>query len=85
MKRVADLPGGGARSWAAALILQSLLFGSMHFYLGVGGMISATIGTMFFGHFFLLSRRNLWPVIVAHGLWDSLALITIYSSGGLSI
>lgn len=81
MKRVADLLGGGAGSWTAALILQALAFGSMHFYLGVGGMISAMIGAMFFGFFFLLSRRNLWPVIVVHGLWDSLVLVLIYARG----
>lgn len=84
MKRVANVLGGGAGSWTAALILQALVFGSMHFYLGVGGMISATIGAIFFGLFFLLARRNLWPAIMVHGLWDSLVLILIYSSGAPS-
>lgn len=81
MKRVSDVLGGRAVGWATALVAQAALFGAMHFYLGGAGIISATFTAFFFGLFFLMARRSLWPLVLVHGAWDSLAFVLIYLRG----
>ncbi len=81
MKRLANLFGGGTSGWAGALLGQALLFGLGHFYLGPAGIVSTALGAAFIGACFLASGRNLWPVVVLHGAWDSLGLVLIYLNG----
>jgi membrane protease YdiL (CAAX protease family) len=40
----------------------------------------ATIFGLLYAIFYLLARRNLWPVIVVHALRDCLAFWSVYSS-----
>ena len=47
-------------------------------------MLSSAIGAAFFGLKFLLSGRNLWPVIVVHATWDTLGFVLIYLTGAPS-
>lgn len=81
MKRVADVLGGRAVAWAIALVAQAVLFGAMHVYLGGAGIISAAFTAFFFGLFFLIAKRSLWPLVLVHGAWDSLAFVLIYFRG----
>jgi membrane protease YdiL (CAAX protease family) len=62
-----------------SVFLPALLFGLAHFYyqgligLVTTGAIGLTLGTLF-----LLYKRNLWPLILAHGLVDTLGFTTMY-------
>jgi membrane protease YdiL (CAAX protease family) len=62
-----------------SVFLPALLFGMAHFYyqglpgLVTTGAIGLTIGTLY-----LLYKRNLWPLIIAHGLVDTLGFTTMY-------
>lgn len=62
-----------------AVLLPALLFGYGHYYyqglsgLFVTGAIGLVLGTMF-----LLYKRNLWPVILWHGLIDTLAFTATF-------
>lgn len=81
MRRFADAFGGGRAGWSAAVLGQALLFGLGHFYLGPAGIVSAGLTAVFFGACFLLGGRNLWPLILVHGTWDSLGFVLIYLNG----
>lgn len=67
--------------WAVpvAVILAAVGFGIAHMYyqgvrgLVVTGMIGLAIGTLY-----ILYRRNLWPLIIAHGAVDTLAFTAMY-------
>ena len=67
--------------WAvpAAVALAAIGFGVAHMYyqgmrgLVVTGMIGLALGTLY-----IVYKRNLWPLIVAHGCVDTLAFTAMY-------
>jgi uncharacterized protein len=63
---------------ATGLTAQALLFGSLHIYSGAFGFAFATITGVISGAVYLLNGRNLWPLIVAHGAWDTLGMYGLY-------
>ena len=81
MGRFALVMGGDQRAWIIALFLQAFFFGLGHAYLGAGGIVSTAFGALAYGHFSLLAGRNLWPVILVHGLWDTFGFTLIYLNG----
>ena len=64
---------------ATAVIGQALLFGVGHAWNGVGGMIVASAVGLVLGLAYLVGGRNLWPVILVHGLLDSQSFLAIYA------
>lgn len=70
--------GGTQRATVIAVIGQALAFGLAHAYQGPTGMLtSGSIGLVF--GIAYARGRNFWPVIVAHGIIDSVALIALYA------
>jgi membrane protease YdiL (CAAX protease family) len=66
------------KGWTAALVLSSAIFGSAHYYQGLTGIINAgTIGLLI-GILYLFTGRNLWAVILCHGLVDIIFFIIVY-------
>ena len=60
-------------SSAISVLLAALLFGYMHvYYQGLVGLVNGGIIGVIFGTYFLLYKRNLWPLIIAHGFINSL-------------
>lgn len=76
-KAFSGLPAGLATG--LAILLPALVFGYGHFYyqglrgLFVTGMIGVVLGVLY-----LVYKRNLWPLILAHALVDSLAFTAMY-------
>jgi membrane protease YdiL (CAAX protease family) len=56
-------------STGLALLFSDLLFGGVHIYQGEHGFISAAITGLLYGSIFCLFRR-LWPIAIAHAIWD---------------
>lgn len=72
----AVLPAGRAAG-AIAVVVQGLCFGLIHAFQGpTGVLVAAAIGIVF-GVAYLRSR-NLWPIILAHGLIDTVSLTALY-------
>jgi membrane protease YdiL (CAAX protease family) len=73
------LGGEGARLAApGAVALQALLFGLLHAYQGLGGVVLTAVIGLAFGIIWLGSGRNLWAGIVIHGLIDSVSLTVLF-------
>ena len=69
---------------ALAVLLAALLFGYVHFYYqGLTGLVNAGVIGLIFGTFFLLYKRNLWPLILAHGSINSLGFTSEFMGWGL--
>jgi len=81
MGRIAKLCSYSVTGWGMALAGQAILFGALHFYLGLAGVVSATVAALAYGIFFLIAGKNLWPIIIVHAVWDSLGFILIFQSG----
>lgn len=77
MGNLARALGDDKKAWIIAAVLQAGIFGLMHSYQGVGGIITTgTIAFVFGMAYFYI--RNLWPVIIAHGLVDVIAISVLY-------
>lgn len=81
LNRVAEALGRNWIAWTIAVLLQALIFSLGHAYQGIGGVLRIGVGAIFSGLFFLLFRRSLWPLIIAHGVWDTLGITLIYLHG----
>jgi membrane protease YdiL (CAAX protease family) len=79
LTRLEVLLGSGLTATATAVTGQALLFGVAHWYLGLRGVSTAGLIGLSYGIVYVCNGRNLVPLIVAHGLTDSLSLIAIYS------
>lgn len=79
LNRVAELGGHSRSALLLGLLWSSALFGCAHWYQGPAGVISATVSGLVYGAAYLLTGRNLWASICAHGLSDSLALFLTFA------
>ena len=67
---------GGVRGAAVyAVLAQAVMFGSVHFQWGLGGIFITSIMGAVWGFAYLLCGRNLWIVILAHSI-GHVAMVT---------
>lgn len=79
--RLIDLLGNGRTAAIAAVVLHALLFAVMHSYQGLLGVLTTGVVAIVFGVFFLILKRNLWALIITHGLIDTLNALQFYFVG----
>ena len=65
----------------AAIVLQALIFAVAHFYQGLSGVIGVFVIGLVFGTVFYRCR-NILPLIIAHGVIDTIAMTTIFLGYG---
>jgi hypothetical protein len=78
MNRVVDLVGSTRAGWLIGLIVVSILFGMVHMYQGMSGMIAITMTGLVLGGLYLATGRNLWVPIIVHGVNDTVGFILIF-------
>lgn len=62
-----------------AIVLQAVVFGHQHFYYqGLGGALATGLIALVSGIFFVLLKRNIWPLILSHGLANTLGFSLIF-------
>ena len=60
-------------------IVPALLFGLAHvYYQGLRGLVFTGAIGLAFGTMFLLFKRNLWPLVLWHGIVDTLTFTAIF-------
>lgn len=70
--------GLGRAAVPAAAVAQAAVFGAAHYYQGLGGVLQAGSVGLMFAIVFVLARRNLWPCIVLHGLFDFISATSLF-------
>jgi uncharacterized protein len=81
MQGLAMLFGGNRSAWIIACVVQGALFGLGHAYQNpLGIAITGTLGILM-GLLVLASGRNLWAVIIGHGLFDASRFVLFYFQG----
>ena len=82
MNRLIELQGKQSKlAWVIALVGQAVIFGFGHSYQSPIGMFKVGVIGLVFGLSYLVVGRNLWPLILAHGLIDSLDMVSHYIGG----
>ena len=69
--RLTKLFGGSNVATATALVMQAALFGLSHAYQHLYGILLTGFLGLFFGIIYLALNRNLWVVVIGHGLYDA--------------
>jgi len=77
--------GSGTSAVVFAVVVQAILFGLGHLYLGARGAMTAGSVGLVFGAAVAASAGSLWPVIVAHGVMDAISLYALYAGVVASI
>lgn len=81
MQGLAMFFGGSRSGWIVACVVQGALFGLAHAYQNpLGIAITGTLGILM-GLLVLVSGRNLWLVIIGHGLFDASRFVLFYFQG----
>jgi hypothetical protein len=76
--RLAELGLFSTRAWIAAIVVSSVVFGLLHMYQGLSGMIATGLTGLVLGWLYLATGRNLWAPIIAHGVMDTSGFLMIY-------
>ena len=63
-----------------AVALQSLVFASIHFAWGIGGVLLAGVMGAIWGTAYIVCGRNLWIVILAHSAGHIMLVVGLYLS-----
>jgi membrane protease YdiL (CAAX protease family) len=77
--RLMRILGPRRRSPLWAALLCGLPFGVIHFEWGIGGILVTTVMGSVLGLMFLMTKRNLWPLIAAHATLDAILMIQVYT------
>ena len=75
LTRAADLGNRTKLAYVLAMIYVAVLFGFGHWYKGPAGVVDSTYSGLVIGTAYLLSGKNLWTAVLAHGLSDTVAVV----------
>jgi len=73
--RAADVGGRSTAAFWLATLLVSVLFGYGHYYKGPTGILDSSVAGFILGSAYLLTGRNLWAPVLAHGFIDTVGVI----------
>jgi len=78
LTRAADIGGRSKFAYWVAVLAVSALFGYGHYYKGPAGILDSGMAGLVLGAAYLLSGRNLWACILAHGFIDTFGVIALF-------
>ena len=78
LTRGADAGRGSSLAYWVAMVVVSVLFGYGHYYKGPSGILDSGVAGLILGTAYLLSGRNLWTSILAHGFIDTFGVAMLF-------
>ncbi|WP_323758399.1 type II CAAX endopeptidase family protein [Roseivirga sp.] len=82
LNRLSDFFGKNKLGWFVSLVIHSTFFGILHSYQGLAGIITTAFIALIFGTMYLISKKRLLPVILAHMIINTISLTAFYLTGG---
>jgi uncharacterized protein len=76
--RGADVGGRSTTAFWIATMFVSVLFGYGHYYKGPAGILDSAVAGFILGSAYLLSGRNLWTAVLAHGFIDTIGIVVVF-------
>ena len=76
--RAADVGNRSKLAYWIAVLAVSVLFGYGHYYKGPAGIVDSGMAGLVLGAAYLLSGRNLWVCILAHGFIDTVGVVAVF-------
>lgn len=78
VNRAADVGGRSKAGYWAGVLIVSVLFGYGHYYKGPAGIVDSGMAGLILGAAYVLSGRNLWVCILAHGFIDTVGVVAVF-------
>ena len=78
LTRAAEIGNRSQAAWWAGVLAVSILFGYGHFYKGPSGILDSSMAGLVLGTAYMLSGRNLWVAILAHGFIDTFGVAALF-------
>ena len=78
LTRAADLGNRTTAAYWIGIVVVSILFGYGHYYKGPAGILDSGIAGLILGGAYVVSGRNLWASILAHGFIDTFGVIMVF-------
>src|SRR5215831_6715154 len=78
LSRAAAAAGGSTAAHWIAVVLVAILFGFGHYYKGPTGIVDSGVAGLILGAAYMLSGRNLWAPVLAHGLIDTVGVVALF-------
>ena len=66
-----------------AIMLHAFLFGSLHIYQGIAGVIMTSVVGAILACVYFYAKKKLFPVILAHIIINTLSLTVLYIKDGV--
>jgi CAAX protease family protein len=78
LRRAADVGGRSKAAYWVAVVIVAVLFGYGHYYKGPAGVVDSGMAGLILGAAYVLSGRNLWVCILAHGFIDTVGVVAAF-------
>ncbi len=78
MNRLAEVGRFSPSAWMVAVLASSVLFGVIHLYQGLSGVIATGLSGVVFAMVYVVTGRNLWAAIVTHGVSNTTSFVLMY-------
>jgi membrane protease YdiL (CAAX protease family) len=78
INRAADVGGRSRAAYWVGVLIVSVLFGYGHYYKGPAGILDSGMAGLILGATYVLSGRNLWACILAHGFIDTFGVVCLF-------
>lgn len=82
MNRLAEMGRGTRVAWTAAVVISAVVFGLAHFAWGIVGVVQTTFMGLALAVSYLLVKRNLWVLVLAHAYLDTALFVQLYIGSG---
>jgi membrane protease YdiL (CAAX protease family) len=76
--RAADVGARSNTAYWVGVLMVSVLFGYGHYYKGPSGMVDSGMAGLVLGTAYLLSGRDLWVCVLAHGFIDTFGVTAAF-------
>jgi membrane protease YdiL (CAAX protease family) len=76
--RGADLGKRSVAAYWISVVVVSVLFGYGHYYKGPAGILDSGVAGLILGAAYIVSGRNLWASILAHGFIDTVGIVALF-------
>jgi len=78
LTRAAEAGGRSKSAYWAVVVVVAVLFGYGHYYKGPSGVVDSSMAGLILGAAYVLSGRNLWVCILAHGFIDTVGVVATF-------
>jgi len=78
LTRAAEIGRQTTVAYWVGIVFISVLFGYGHYYKGPAGVLDSGVAGLVLGAAYMLTGRNLWASILAHGFIDTFAVFALF-------